>query len=109
MYPAISWQPTLTVRRRDLAVTDFYGVEVSILLGNGDGTFQAGLNSIPCAAPASLAVGNFNGDGKAEVLAVSCRDEERLYWGTGTGHLALNRGLCSGYFNVVVADLQWRR
>jgi hypothetical protein len=43
---------------------------VSVLLGNGDGSFQAAV-SLPAAAGAqSVAVGDFNGDGKPD-LAVS--------------------------------------
>src|SRR5215472_14825544 len=46
------------------AVTANYGAgSVSVLLGNGDGTFQAAQN-IPVGANAStVAVGDFNGDG----------------------------------------------
>jgi uncharacterized repeat protein (TIGR01451 family) len=43
---------------------------ISILLGNGDGTFQTAVNYPVGAAPRSLVAGDFNGDGKAD-LAVA--------------------------------------
>ncbi len=47
-----------------------YGATVSVLLGNGDGTFQRGgsYNAVPSGA-GSLAVADVNGDGKLDVLA----------------------------------------
>src|SRR5207245_3543929 len=54
----------------DLAVTDNANNTVSVLLGNGDGTFQAA-QTVPVGTnPALVAVGDFNGDGKPD-LAVS--------------------------------------
>ena len=45
---------------------------VSVLLGNGDGTFQASLTFGVGIAPRSVAVGDFNADGKPD-LAVANR------------------------------------
>ena len=56
----------------DLAVANnlySYGT-VSVLLGNGDGSFQAAQNFGAGGSPASVAVGDFNGDGTAD-LAVA--------------------------------------
>ena len=52
----------------DLAVAN-YG-NVSVLLGNGDGSFQAAQNFVAGSAPQSVAVGDFNGDGTPD-LAVA--------------------------------------
>jgi hypothetical protein len=46
----------------DLAVAN-YGGTVSVLLGQGDGTFQKAVNYAAGAGPFSVAVGDFNGDG----------------------------------------------
>ena len=46
---------------------------VSVLLGNGDGTFQAAHNFNAGSIPASVAVGDFNGDGVLD-LAVAIED-----------------------------------
>ena len=43
---------------------------VSVLLGNGDGTFQAAVNFVAGTYPSSVAVGDFNGDRKPD-LAVA--------------------------------------
>jgi hypothetical protein len=56
----------------DLAVTNgsFPVGTVSILLGNGDGTFQSAASYIVDTGPSAVAVGDFNGDGTPD-LAVT--------------------------------------
>ena len=54
----------------DLAVTNYFDTTVTILLGNGDGTFTPTAVSPQVDVPIALAVGDFNGDGKAD-LAVT--------------------------------------
>ena len=54
----------------DLAVANSGSNNVSVLLGNGDGTFQAAVNYGAGTEPYSVAVGDFNGDGKPD-LAVA--------------------------------------
>src|SRR5262249_10663539 len=61
----------------DLATANSGGYDVSILLGNGDGTFGAALSvplQIPIAPidpPLSVAVGDFNADGKMDLAVGS--------------------------------------
>jgi hypothetical protein len=55
----------------DLVVTNYTDSTISILLGNGDGTFQAPVNYAVGSDPISVAVGDFNGDGKPD-LVVAC-------------------------------------
>ena len=57
----------------DLAVANYFSDNVSVLLGNGDGTFQAAVNFAAGTSSCSVAVGDFNGDGKAD-LAVANQD-----------------------------------
>src|SRR5260370_4762633 len=47
----------------DLAVVNNASNSVSVLLGNGDGTFQAAVNYAPGSGPNAVAVADFNGDG----------------------------------------------
>jgi hypothetical protein len=56
----------------DLAVADGLGDSVSVLLGNGDGTFQAPVSDTlgGCIIPAGVATGDFNGDGKLDLAVV---------------------------------------
>jgi len=55
----------------DLAVANGgYGnglVSVSVLLGNGDGTFQSAVDYDAGSSPSSVAVGDFNGDGRLDM------------------------------------------
>src|SRR5207247_1003460 len=54
----------------DLAVANYNSNTVSVLLGNGNGTFQAAQNFATGATPRSAAVADLNGDGKPD-LAVA--------------------------------------
>ena len=57
--------------RTDLALTDSNLNEVSILLGNGDGTFQSSTIAVP-GGPYAIAAGDFTGNGRVD-LAVADR------------------------------------
>jgi hypothetical protein len=53
----------------DLAVADACEKSVSILVGNGDGTFQQAMTHARVNNPWFIAIGDFNGDGKSDLAA----------------------------------------
>ena len=55
----------------DLAVTNYSSFSVSVLLGNGEGTFQPAVNYATGNYPFSVAVGDFNGDGKLDLVVAN--------------------------------------
>jgi hypothetical protein len=70
---------------QDLALTGYSGT-VTVLLGNGDGTFKS--SSVVEGGPfqPSIAVGDFNGDGKVDLATVSYFDSTvTVLLGNGDG------------------------
>jgi hypothetical protein len=57
----------------DLAIVQNFTNRVSVLLGNGDGTFQTAVDfSVgPNPNPDSVAVGDFNGDGQPDLVVAN--------------------------------------
>ena len=47
-------------------MANYFGEALSVLLGNGDGTFQAHVNYNAGSGPVWVAVGYFNGDGRLD-------------------------------------------
>jgi predicted NUDIX family NTP pyrophosphohydrolase len=91
----------------DLAVANEESNNLSVLLGNGDGTFQTAVNYSVGLQPWSVAVGDFNLDGKPD-LAVANEGSSNvsvlLGNGEGTFQAAVNYGAGSGPWSVAVGD-----
>jgi hypothetical protein len=75
--------------RQDLAVANFSSGDVSILLGNGDGSFSAATNFAVGVTPFSVMVGDFNGDGRPDLAAAnSSSNNVSILLGNGNGTFA---------------------
>ena len=55
----------------DLAVANLKGDTVSILRGNGDGSFRQRVDYVTGEGPDSVGIGDFNADGKADIVVVN--------------------------------------
>ena len=70
----------------DLAVTDFTGNAVFVLLGNGDGTFQSPITTPVGNEPLAISMGDFNNDGKLDLAVANYNDDTvTLLLGNGDG------------------------
>ncbi|NJD92160.1 MAG: hypothetical protein FIA91_11725, partial [Geobacter sp.] len=72
--------------RQDLAVANYSLGTVSILTGNGNGTFQNKVDYGNHSNPNSIAVGDFNGDGRQDLAVTNyANDSVSILMGNGTG------------------------
>jgi FG-GAP-like repeat len=83
----------------DVAVANLGSGNVSILLGNGDGTLRAPVNYATGDSPNSIAVADFNGDGKLDLAVVNGGNN------TGVSSLSILLGNGDGTFNSVAKYL----
>jgi hypothetical protein len=74
----------------DLITTNIGNNSLSILFGNGDGTFKEQVSLDVAREPRALALDDYNGDGRMD-LAVAC---------SGSDQIAIFLGLASGRFGT---------
>jgi len=80
--------------RQDLAVGNWYSGNVSVLLGDGVGSFGA-KTDFSAGSPESVAIGDFNGDGKQDLATANWSGNVSVLLGTGTGSFG-----AATYFSV---------
>lgn len=93
--------------KQDLAVANQGSANVTILLGNGDGTFQQAREIGVNGTPAFVAVGDFNGDRKLDLaVAEGLANIVLIFLGNGDGSFQapeqFNTDISADY--VAVAD-----
>ena len=96
---------TLLITPQSLTVADFNGdgnadlaiggatattADMTVMLGNGNGTFQAPVNTVTATVAAgfvggalSVQTGDFNGDGRADLVVVNNLDTQSVHIGRG--------------------------
>ncbi|HET9177651.1 MAG TPA: FG-GAP-like repeat-containing protein [Terriglobia bacterium] len=105
----------LAVANQGIALQAIDGT-VSILLGKGDGTFQAAVDYTAGKIPYSIAAGDFNGDGKPDLAVVNAANSQTatpidgdlsilLGIGDGTFQPAVDYQPCPSPVSVLLADL----
>jgi hypothetical protein len=77
---------------------------VSILFGNGDGTFKPAINT-PTSGADGLAAADFNGDGKMDLLVVTGDlSPVQILLGRGDGTFAVSDTTATGFVGVIAGD-----
>jgi hypothetical protein len=88
----------------DLAVANTVSSSISILLGNGDGTFQAAQFFGTDSGPAFVALGDFNRDGKIDLaVANTSAGTVSVLLGNGNGTFQAARNTAAGTAPSAVA------
>jgi len=59
---------------------------LTILLGNGDGTFVPSSLVLPCDEDSEFTIADFNGDGSPDIVVANCYYGQNLYMLTGNGN-----------------------
>jgi hypothetical protein len=105
----------------DLAVAnqgflDTSSTNVSVLLGNGDGTFQSAVNYSAGFSPSAVAVGDFNSDGRSDLAVANAGIQTNYVYyirgsvsvllgnGDGTFRPGVNYGEGTSPFSALVSD-----
>ena len=90
--------------KQDLAVANFNSDNVSILLGDGAGSFSAATNFGASGGSIKVAVGDFNGDGKQDLAVANYRSGNvSILLGDGAGSFSAATNFGAGIQPVSVA------
>ena len=88
----------------DMVVTDHTSSSVSVLLGNGNGTFKTATQIALDGPPVAVVVGDFNGDGDLNVVALTTDVFVLLGNGDGTFRVGKMFSVGSQPTSMVAAD-----
>ena len=94
--------------KMDLVVTNYGASTISILLGNGDGTFQTAVTKSVAAQPEAILAADFNHDGNMDlVVAHLSTNTVAIMLGDGSGGFPTSISVAtgSGPYSLAVADL----
>ncbi len=81
----------------DLVVANETGGTLSVLIGNGNGTFQAAIPFTGLGQPFSIAAGDFNSDGRIDIALSSVTPEQIwVFLGNGTAGIFNAPSLVAG-------------
>ena len=83
--------------KMDVVIGDSTSGALSVLLGNGDGTFTSKASSIALGQPIGMITGDFNGDGKLDVASLDdLHDQVQILLGNGDGTFTLKTSISTG-------------
>ena len=94
--------------KTDLAVANYGSNTVSVLLGNGNGTFQSAVDYAVGTGPRGVVAGDFNNDGKMDLAAASQGSNTfsvLLGNGDGTFRAALNYSTGQQPTSITTGDI----
>lgn len=93
--------------KQDLVWVNYNDANISVLLGNGDGTFQSAVTYAAGSFPIAVAVSDLNGDGKLDVAVSNGSWNINVLLGNGNGTLqATTQYAAGGYaIGIVAVDL----
>jgi photosystem II stability/assembly factor-like uncharacterized protein len=88
----------------DLAAANQFSGDVSVLIGNGDGTFQSTVNYPVGSAPQALAFGDLDGDGVPDLAVANAgSDTLTILIGNGDGTFQVGNSVAVGSYPISVA------
>jgi hypothetical protein len=94
---SVAWADLNGDGKPDLVVANRYDNTVSVLLGNGDGTFQTQVTHATGVQPTSVSIGDFNGDGKLDLAISNLSDNTvSVLLGNGDGTFQTQKTYSTG-------------